>query len=605
MVEAAGLRTINVPDINPATFAFNDYLRHLKSVEDASVGKPLRVAVLRSYTVEPIEPVLKLRLLLDGFRPSFWFGGYNQYVQETLNLESALYQFRPDLVLLLVRIQEVMPDFIDEFASRPPAEWEARVKSVAGDLANLVERLGKALPAQIVVQNMTLPGRGYFGIFDPQHPEGQSYLVQTFNQTLAAALGKLQSAFIWDFDAFVRAKGYENLYDPKMWYVSRNPFKQSAYPALVNDLVPYLRSALGQIKKCIVLDLDNTLWGGIAGEDGIDGIQLGQTYPGNCFRDFQKELLKLYERGILLAINSKNNEEDALRIIDDHPDMILRRRHFAAMRINWRDKAANLRDLARELNIGIDSMIVVDDNPVECELIRQAYPECDVVLLPDKPYLLPAVPAGFPAVENIRLTEEDRKKGDMYRGQAARKELEDRYSNLDEFLRSLDIEVGIRAADSFSIPRIAQLTQKTNQLNMTTRRYTEAQIQSFVNDPGCSAFSVSSKDRFGDDGIIGVCILKHCGDDSLIDTFLMSCRVIGRGIEQLMLAFIADLSRTKGARRLVGEFIATAKNQPAEGIYEKGGLKKVSETRFHADLGATSLSYPPHIRLVTAPEAQD
>jgi FkbH-like protein len=413
---------------------------------------------------------------------------------------------------------------------------------------------------------------------------------------LAAELADRKGAFIWDYDRFVRAFGYDNLSDPKMWYFSSNPYRQSAYPPIVDDLMRYLRSALGRMKKCVVLDLDNTLWGGIAGEDGMEGVALGHTYPGNCFRDFQKELLKLYHRGILLAINSKNNEADALRIIEDHPDMILRRRHFAAIRINWADKGTNLRELARELNIGLDSFIFVDDNPAECELVRRECPECDVVVLPRKPYLLPRVPGELPGIENIRLTDEDRHKGEMYRAQSARQDAEARSANIDDFLASLEIEAGIEAAAPFSIPRIAQLTQKTNQMNMTTRRYTESQIQALVNEADSAVFSVSSKDRFGDNGIIGVIILKFAKGECRIDTLLLSCRVIGRGIEQLMVAYIAEFARKRGTRALVGEFLPTPKNQPAAGFYERVGFRSGADGVLTADLERTPFPFPPHIR---------
>jgi FkbH-like protein len=562
---------------------------------------PLRVAVLRSYTIEPLEPVLKLRLILEGFRPTIWMGGYNQYVQEVVDPGSELHQFQPDLVLLMVRLEEVMPDFVDDFPSRTPSEWGDRITSSVRDIGALVAQMETSLAAQVIVQNMVLPRGGYFGVNDSQRPFGQSHLVHRFNEELSAELAERSSVFIWDFDRFVSGHGYDHLFDPKMWYVSRNPYRQSAYPSIADDLMRHVGSALGRIRKCIVLDLDNTLWGGVAGEDGIEGIRLGHSYPGNCYRDFQKELLKLSHRGILLAINSKNNEEDALRIIDDHPDMILRREHFAAMKINWRDKAANLRELAQELGIGIESFIVIDDNPAECDLIRRECPETDVILLPDKPYLLPDVPRRLQGVENIRLTPEDRGKGAMYRVRAERREHQERYSNLDDFLRSLEMEVGIEAAVPFTIPRIAQLTQKTNQMNMTTRRYTEAQIQAFVDDPARAVFSVSSRDRFGDDGIIGVIILMFDEGECRIDTFLLSCRVIGRGIEQLMLAFIADLCRDRGVRTLIGEFIATPRNKPAAGFFERMGFEKAAETLFLADLQSASVSSPSYIRLGSTP----
>ena len=581
-------------------YGFNDYLRALGSLGAGETGsRPLRVAVLRSYTVEPVEPILKLRLILDGFQPTFWMGGYNQYVQEIVDPSSGLHAFRPDLVLLMVRLEEVMPDLAQDFGSRLANEWQLRVDTRAGELAALARQIQQSLSAQVIVQGLTPSAEAYFGIFDAQRPDGQTALVHRFNCALAAELRGVNGAFVWDFDAFVRREGYAQLADPKMWYVSRNPYRQSAYPAIANDLLRYVRGALGNMKKCVVLDLDNTLWGGVAGEDGLEGVRLGHSYPGNCYRDFQRELLKLYHRGILLAINSKNNEADALHIIDNHPDMILRRQHFAAMRINWRDKAANLRELASELNIGLDSFVMIDDSPVECELLRRECPACEVVLLPSKPYLIPAVPAAIPGIENIRLTDEDRRKGEQYRARTQRKAMEGQYTNLDEFLRSLDLQVAIEEAAAFSIPRIAQLTQKTNQLNVTTRRYTEAQIQAFAADSDFAVYAVSSKDRFGDDGIVGVVILAFEGDRCRIDTLLLSCRVIGRGIEQLMVDFAGDVARRRGARVLVGEFIPTPKNHPAAGLFERCGFAPAGGTLFQRDLAIGTFSPPPHIRLAT------
>ena len=578
-------------------FGFNDYLRHLKFVEEAcGDGKPLRVALLRSYTAEPMEPVLKMRLLLEGYRPTIWIGGYNQYVQEVLDAGSGLHQFRPNLILMMIRLEEVMPDFVEGFATRPSSEWEERVASKVRELGALAERIEKAFPAQVVVQNMTLPFGGYFGIHDPQRPDGQSYLVQKFNQGMAAEFAKRKGVYLWDFDRFVSAKGYDNLYDPKMWYVARNPFRQSALPAIVEDLIRYLRSALGRVKKCVVVDLDNTLWGGIVGEDGIEGISLGHDYPGNCFRDFQKELLKLYHRGILLAVNSKNNEGDAFEVIDNHPDMVLRRKHFAACQINWRDKASNLKAIAADLNIGIDSMILIDDNPRECELVRQQCPDCHVLCLPDKPYLIPRFLDSVPGLECISITEEDRQRGEMYQAQLARGQSAASFQSLEDFWKSLELEVKIEPAQPFSTPRIAQLTQRTNQFNLTTRRYTEAEVEALARDPGWRIVSVAAKDRFGDHGIVGVMFIRLNADNCHVDTFLMSCRVLGLGIEQYMLSFAAGVAKRAKVGKLVGEFIPTPKNKVAADMYARLGFRKLSDTLFGADPSEPIFESPRHIK---------
>ena len=503
----------------------------------------------------------------------------------------------------MMRIEELLPSFIDDFGSKPYSEWEDIIGSTVHQLGVLAETLEKNLRAQIIFQNISLPKDIYFGLYDTQNAEGQTYLIHKFNHQLAVEFKARQSAFIWDFNRLIQNKGYENIYDPKMWYTSKNPFKQSAYPQIADDMLKYVMSALGRIKKCIVLDLDNTLWGGIAGEDGLEGVSLGHDYPGSCYRDFQKGLLRLYHRGVILAINSKNNLNDALEIMDKHPYMVLKPKHFAAMRINWEDKVSNLKAIAQDLNIGIDSMIFIDDNPVECELVRSQCPECEVILLPEKKYLIPEVLNNLNGIENIRLTVEDKKKGEMYQTQIARKEFEASVTNLEDFLKGLNVEVIIESSNNFSIPRIAQLTQKTNQMNLTTRRYTEADIQGFVKGSDTHVFSVASKDRFGDNGIVGVFILKLNVSECIIDTFLLSCRVIGRKIEDAMIAFIAEFARKRGIKTLIGEYILTAKNKPAADMYEKFHFKKVTDNLFTADLEKQKFEYPPYITLAMLEKA--
>lgn len=580
-------------------FSYSDFLKALPDLrKENAAAKPLKVAVLRSYTIEPIEPVLEYRLLREGYAAEFLFGGFNQFVQEALDPSSELYRFGPDIVLLLARAEELMPDFVGAFG-RAGFDWMAHVAAKADELAGVAAAIRRNGAAQVLVQNLSAPARPYFGVFDAQMPAGQRACAAEFNRALAGRLSEIGGAFVWDYAGFVERQGHEQLFDPKMFYLSKNPFRQPMLPAMADDIMPYLLSMLGRSKKCVVLDLDNTLWGGVVGEDGIDGIELGHTYPGVCYRAFQENLLKLYHRGVILAINSKNNEADALKVLDEHPDMVLRREHFAAMQINWNDKPGNIRELARALNIGVDSMIMIDDNPAECEFIRGAVPECTVVCLPEKPWLIPAVAEQLPGIDNVRLTDEDRQKGAMYQAQAERKRHEESYANVDEFLASLSLEVTIAKASSFSIPRIAQLTQKTNQLNVTTRRYSEAEISTMAESPDTDVYAVSVRDKFGDNGIVGVLIAIYEGRTCRIDTLLLSCRVIGRNIETAMLAHLADAALARNVDALVGEFIPTAKNGPAAEIFTRAGFTPEGDTGFRLELASGSIDAPSYIAFGT------
>jgi FkbH-like protein len=583
--------------INDLDFA--GYFRKLRAIEDnidLSKNKTIRIAVLRSYTAESLEPVLKLRLILEGYNPQFYWGSFNQYSQEILDSSSPLYTFKPDLVLLMTRIEESIPRFISNFGEKPLKEWEEAVDVSVHHIIRLVETLGENIMAQVIVQNMNTLAYPYWGIYDAQKNSSQAGLVNRFNQILSEAFQDRPTVFIWDFNSLVIRKGYDAIFDPKMWYVSRNPFKQKAYVEIGDDLIRYILSILGKVKKCIVLDLDNTLWGGVIGEEGFDGIALGQEYPGRCYVDFQTELLKLYNRGIILAINSKNNPDDAFEVIEKHPYMVLRRNHFAAWQINWRDKATNLHELANDINIGIDSMIMIDDNPVECELIRKLCPGCTVVQFPEKPYHVYDLIHSLPQIDNIRLTEEDKKKGEIYQAQIKRKEFEKSFNGLDDYLTTLDIKIEIKSADSFSIHRIAQLTQKTNQFNMTTRRYNESDIIDMKASSDSFVFSISASDRFGDNGIIGVLILKIDGGACLIDTFLLSCRVIGRTIEQSILAFACEFAIKRDVKKIIGEFIPTLKNLPAKDMYKKFHFSEIKDGHYLLDLEKQQVDYSPYIK---------
>lgn len=580
-------------------FTTNDYIDQLNTIENKTGLKnlsPIKIAILRNYTVEPLEPVFKLRLILEGFNPQFIYGGYNQFAQEVFDDASFLYKSRPDIILFLLRLEDLLPGFYEEYNIRTASEWLQIIKSTVEQLEAYALHIREKMEAHMVFQNVCLGGLPYWGVYDVQQIQNQIHLVHEFNQSLINHMSLIPNAFVWDYNHFLSRKGYETVYDPKMWYLSKNPFKYSAYPEIVDDLCRYLISAIGKVKKCIILDLDNTLWGGILGEEGFDRIALGNDYPGSCYRDFQRELLKLYHRGVLLAINSKNNEEEVFEVIDKHPNMVLKRKHFAAYRINWNDKATNLEEIAQELNIGIDSMIFIDDNSRECELIRQMHPECTVIELPKKVYNIPRTIQSLCNIENINITEEDKKKGEIYQSQVERKKIQKTISNLEDYLKSLEIEVSIKEADDYSVPRIAQLTQKTNQMNLTTRRYSESNIRYFMESPFSQVYYVSVKDRLGDQGIVGVIILKIEEDKCMIDTFLLSCRVLGLTIEQSMLAFIQNKAKESGCKQLIGEYIPTRKNKPAAGLYEKADFKKQNDSYFTIDLYSQNIQCSPFIK---------
>jgi FkbH-like protein len=369
------------------------------------------------------------------------------------------------------------------------------------------------------------------------------------------------------------------LIDWKYYYLS----KMLINPALSGTFHEWFAQQLGAInasrKKCIVLDLDNTVWGGIVGEDGVEGIGLGTTYPGSAYRDFQKSLKEAAAHGVLLALCSKNNENDVWEVFEKHPDMVLTKKDIVAYRINWADKATSIAEIAEELNIAIDSMVVIDDNPAERELIKKQLPGITVPDFPDQPYKLRQYLKTI--YENYfpmyAMTDEDRGKADHYRQNAQRTSSSKKFASSSEYLQSLGMAIRIEPVNRFNLPRIVQLTQKTNQFNLTTRRYTETDINNFTNK-GTLVFCATVSDKFGDNGITAVCIIKQSDDArAAIDSYLLSCRILGRGIEQAFLKFLLNHLYRQNIREISAEYLPTRKNMQTETFYETLGFSLLSE----------------------------
>lgn len=378
-----------------------------------------------------------------------------------------------------------------------------------------------------------------------------------------------------DFGEFVSRYDAEKLMDWKYYFMSQTMLN----PKLAHDFKAWWERIDGELslqrKKCLVLDLDNTLWGGVLGEDGVDGIKLGGDYPGKAFAAWQQALLQLSRNGVILAVCSKNNEDDVVEAWDKNSAMVLKREHFSAVRINWQDKASNLQALAQDLNIGLDSMVFVDDNPAERELVKQLLPAVEVPDFPEKPYQLMAFYKML--VERYfriyAVTDEDRAKTEQYRANALRQAELSRFADLEDYLYSLDIELDVIPADDHNLPRIAQLTQKTNQFNLTTRRYTEAEVRERLQQ-GWRVWCMAVRDRFGDNGITGVVMLRPTDDEVTvdIDSLLLSCRILGRGIEDAFVKTVFNLLRLDGYRKVKATYVPTAKNKLTAEFYDRLGL---------------------------------
>lgn len=401
--------------------------------------------------------------------------------------------------------------------------------------------------------------------------------IEEYNSHLYSLSKEHLNVKVIDFKGFISSIGKE-IFDWRFYYISQSLVNPKLNSTFAQWFQKQLNAIEGKRKKCLVLDLDNTLWGGILGEDGLEGIQLGNTYPGKAYYDFQIGLMQAKDSGVIITLCSKNNESDVLEYWEKHPAQVLKQNHIAAYRINWQDKATNIRELAEELNIGLDSMVFIDDNPAERERVKQELPMVSVPDFPKQPYLLPQfLKEVYQEYFQIhQLTAEDKKKTDQYIANAERKVFSQTFKNADEYLASLSMELKVFTGDEYSIPRIAQMTQKTNQFNLTTPRLTEQEVWEYVNS-GALVNCLGVKDRFGDNGITVASIISIREKSASIDAFLLSCRILGRDIEKAYLFHLLNELQARGINLVDAYYIPTAKNKQTEMFYEDCGFSFLKE----------------------------
>lgn len=563
----------------------------------------LRLAVIGSTTLEPLAACADVKARLQGFDVATYIGGFNTYRQEALDKGSALHKAKPMVIILSVDAWSVLErNFIADFVRMSEAERRESLEGLVNDVSSIARFLEETTGALILVNNFIVSIFTPFGVVDHKQPTGLRQFFIDANKTLEEAFANSSRVFIVDLDAIAGSFGKSKAINWNTWYRGSIPFSEEFTVLLAEEYQRYIRALKGRAKKCIVLDLDNTLWGGIIGEDGLKGIKLGTTSPGIEFVDFQRLLLSLYNRGVILAICSKNNYDDAIKVLQEHPYQVLREEHFAAMRINWQNKASNIEELAKEINIGLDSMVFLDDNPVERAQVAQVLPDVMVVELPKNPRLYRETLEKLNVFDVLSLTKEDMSRGEMYAGKRKRSQLEQSATSIEDFLRTLGLRVRAKEVDDFDAPRVVQLIGKTNQFNLTTRRYSDADVNAFRESSDAAVYSMAVTDKFGDEGVVGVAIVKKTPDEWMIDSFLMSCRVIGRSAETALLAKIVRDARAAGINKIKGEFIPTKKNPPAQDLYERHGFGSKTQhgdvTSWMLDLSSNDVEVPEWIELI-------
>lgn len=449
--------------------------------------------------------------------------------------------------------------------------------------ADVVARFAAGIRYVFLASWVVPPGRGY-GLLDHRPGLGIAHLVACMNARLSERLASASNVYILDAERWMRAAGARAA-APKMWYAGKVPYGNSVFEQAALDVAAALEGLAGRSRRLIVLDLDNTLWGGVVGEGGWQGLTLGgHDHVGEAFADFQRALAGLRRRGVQLAVVSKNDEDVALDAIDKHPEMVLRRGDLAGWRINWGDKAQNIAALVAEINLGLASVVFIDDSAIERARVRDTFPE---ILVPE----WPADPAQYrAALESLRcfdsgpLSGEDRQRGDMYAAERERRASFERVGSLDDWLKTLDITVEAADVSAANIKRAAQLFNKTNQMNLSTRRLTERELLEWATDPARRLWAITVADRFGTSGLTGIVAIEVEGENARLTDFLLSCRVMGRRVEETMLYLAESHARAAGARAIVAEFVPTDRNRPCREFFEGTGMRLAGDNLFVRDL---------------------
>lgn len=545
-------------------------------------GDPVNILALRNITLEPLEVYLNYFAAASGLKARITWGGYDQLVQETVagKGESPLHDLTLDAVIVFFRLEGAAWSLARNFMALGPETVKAEEKRLQDIITQMLRGIRKKTKAMILWFAFETPLYPVAGVLEGQGQDLQVATITRLNRFIAGELQAIPNAFFVDMDRLRARVGAAAFYDHRYWHIGRAPYNRDGYLEIALETMKFLRALKGKNKKCLVLDCDNVLWGGIIGEDGLEKISLGKTYPGSMYYEFQQEILNLYHRGILIALCSKNNPEDVWEVFRKHPDMLLKEEHIAAAQINWEDKTTNLPRIAQELNLGLDSFVFVDDAAFEINLVRSLLPEVTCLHLPveqapDYRDLLTST--GL--FETLTFSWEDQKRGELYRAEEQRKKSAAQIADVETYLRSLEMEIEVKEADAFAMPRIAQLTQKTNQFNLTTRRYSESDIMLFMQDQGARVYYLRLKDRFGDMGIVGVAIVKGLqSGEADIDTFLMSCRALGRKVEEVFLSVVLRALRMEQIKRVIAEFLPTAKNVQVKDFYDRQGFSILKDS---------------------------
>jgi FkbH-like protein len=553
-----------------------DYQRLVKAARRLSLGEAaavVKLAILSDCATQQLAILLRALLGEAGLHAEVYEGAFDAIELESCTPGSGLYRFGPDAVIILNSAQAFRAAY-----SRQTLGASGFVADYVARLVGVWDAIQSHCNAPILQSTFAMPPESHFGNFELNVPTSMRSSVIALNASVVEAARDRIGVLIHDVEAVASWVGRRHFFDDRAWDLWKAPCSLEHLPRVAKNIVDVLLAFRGRVVKCVVADLDDTLWGGVIGDVGLDGIALSAHSggEGESFVRLQLFLKQLQHRGILLAVCSKNDEAIALMPFLQHPDMVLKREDISVFVANWEDKAAGIRRIRDTLNIGLDSIVFLDDNAFERNLVRELLPEVIVPELPEDPSRVVAFLSELNLFETTSLSSEDRHRAVQYRREAERREARAGCANVQDFLQSLDMRAVVSRFDQFHLPRIAQLMQRSNQFNLCTRRLTEAQCQAMAQDDAFLPLYATLADRFGDHGLISVVVLERDQEALIIRDWLMSCRVLARGVEQFLMNHVVTQAARFGVTRLIGEYIPTAKNAMVRDFFQQFGFTRVS-----------------------------
>ena len=527
----------------------------------------LRVALLADAATQQLASLLKVLFSKQGIRANIYEGPFDAIELQAYDANSELYSFKPDVVVILNAVQALRSQYY-----RRGSSGDEFLDAEYGRISAIWDAIASRTSASIVQSNFVLPVERVFGNFDHKVRGSLYSLVSGLNQKIAEGSRARPQVYVNDVEGVASYAGRRNWFDNRFWNMSKMFCVLEHLPLVAQNVIDVVLSIRGRGVKCVVLDLDNTLWGGVIGDDGVHGIALSAHGDGESFYEFQSFLLELQRRGVLLAVCSKNEMENALKPFLEHADMVLKRDHICVFTANWNDKADNIRQIRDQLNIGYDSIVFLDDNPFERNLVRSLLPEVMVPELPEEPAEYVRAICELNLFETSSFSAEDSQRTEMYRQRAESEVTRSAFANVEEYLQSLDMEITVRRFQKEKIGRIAQLFQRSNQFNLTTKRPGEAECEALMHDPDYYPLYAELRDKLGDHGLISIVVARHGERELVLTDWLMSCRVLTRGVEQFLMNHCVEYAAGRQYKWLVGSYRPTAKNGMVKDFYKQFGF---------------------------------